>query len=153
MKYAFLITALFITNLVNAQRFDLGDPLTPRSSEFKLLGISSTTGVSSYRYIRPISDEVFGRKIGEIVIGIKKGQIVTTVYNLIPNAGDIGVPTSIIDLIQSSLPYPLASFGEGYGINIDNTSISISRSKNALTSWKDRIMYFSSVKRSLLINN
>ena len=152
MKNAFLITALLITNLVNAQRFDLGDRLTPSAKEFKLIGISSTTGVKSYNYILPISDYMFGRKIGEIIIGVKNGHIVTTIYNLIPNSGDIGVPQSIIDLIQSGLPYPLAPFGEGYGINIDNTSISISRSKNALTSWKDRIMYFSSVKKSLLNN-
>jgi hypothetical protein len=78
--------------------------------------------------------------------------VVTTVYNLIPLKGDVGVPSSIIDLIQSALPYPLGLVGDVYGVNIDNESISISRSKNAITFYKDRIMYFSSVKKSLLNN-
>lgn len=153
MKYYMIIAALLITNVLKAQRFDLGDQLTPKSSDFKLIGISSSTGVSTYRYIKPITDQMFERKIGEIVVGIKNGRIVTTIYNLVPRPGDDGVPQSIIDLIQSNLPYPLSRIGEGYGINIDNTSISITRSNNTLTSWKDRIMFFSSVKRSLLINN
>jgi len=153
MKYALLITALLIANLVNAQRFDLGDQLTPISSKFKLIGISSATGVHTYRYIQPISESMFGRKIGDIIIGLKNGVVVTTIYNLIPKPGDIGVPNSIVDLIQSSLPFPLSSIEDGYGINIDNNSISISRSNNSMTFGKDRIMYFSSVKRSLLINN
>jgi len=153
MKYAFLFTVLFITNLANAQRFDLGDQLTPSSSKFKSIGISSATGVHSYRYIYPISENMFGRKIGDIVVGLKNGVVVTTIYNLVPLAGDIGVPAPIISLIQSALPYPLALINEVYGINIDNTSISISRTKNAMTFGKDRIMYFSSVKRSLLLNN
>lgn len=144
---------LCLSGILKAQRFDLGDQLTPKSSEFKLLGISSTTGVRTYKYIKPISDKMFDREIDEIVVGIKNGVIVTTIYNLIPKYSDSGVPSSIIDLIQSNLPYPLSRIGEGYGINIDNTSISITRSKNTLTSWKDRIMFFSSVKRSLLINN
>jgi hypothetical protein len=153
MKYYLFFAMLFMVNLAKAQRFDLGDQLTPRTSEFKLIGISSATGVSTYKYIKPISDLMFDRKIDEIVIGIKNGRIVTTIYNLIPKSGDVGVPSSIVDLIQSNLPYPLSRIGDGYGINIDNTSISITRSKNTLTSWKDRIMFFSSVKRSLLLNN
>jgi hypothetical protein len=153
MKYALLITGLFIVNLVNVQRFDLGDQITPSSRKFKLIGISSATGVNTYRYIQPISESMFERKISDIVIGLKNGVIVTTIYNLTPKAGDIGVPNSIVDLIQSSLPFPLSSIKDGYGINIDNTSISISRSNNSMTFSKDRIMYFSSVKRSLLLNN
>ena len=153
MKNAFLILALLIANLVNAQRFDLGDKLNPSSNKFKLIGISSATGVRTYRYIQPISESMFGRKIGDIVIGLKNGVVVTTIYNLIPKTGDNGVPASIVELIQSALPFPLSSMEDGYGINIDNTSISISRSNNSMTFGKDRIMYFSSVKRSLLLNN
>lgn len=152
-QYLFIICLLVLTNFTNAQRYDLGDAFSPSTSEFKLIGISSATGVSSYKYIRPISDYMFGRKIGDIIVGVKNGRIVTTVYNMIPVKGDIGVPQTIINLIQSNLPYPLSPIGEAYGINIDNTSISISRSSNSLTFGKDRIMYFSSVKRSLLLNN
>ena len=152
-QYLFIISLLLLTNFAKAQRYDLGDHLSPSTSEFKLIGISSATGVSSYQYIRPITDNMFGRKVGDIIVGIKNGRIVTTVYNMIPIKGDFGIPQTIINLIQSNLPYPLALIGDAYGINIDNTSISISRSSNSLTFGKDRIMYFSSVKRSLLLNN
>lgn len=138
--------------LTNAQRYDLGDSFYPNSREFKLIGISSQTGVKTYKYIRPITDYMFGRKIGDIIIGEKYCRVVTTVYNLIPRKGDVGVPKSIVNLIQAALPYPLALVGDVYGVNIDNESISLSRSKNAMTFYKDRIMYFSSVKKSLLNN-
>ena len=152
MKHYLFIISLLFTNFVNAQRYDLGDSFYPNSREFKLIGISSATGVKSYKYIRPITDYMFGRKIGDIIIGEKYGRVVTTVYNLIPLKGDVGVPQSIVNVIQSTLPYPLALIDDAYGVNIDNETISLSRSKNAITFYKDRIMYFSSVKRSLLNN-
>jgi hypothetical protein len=152
MKHYLFIIALLLTNFVNAQRYDLGDSFYPNSSDFKLIGISSQTGVKTYKYIHPINDYMFGRKIGDIIIGEKYGRVVTTVYNLIPLKGDEGVPQSIVNLIQAALPYPLALVGDVYGVNIDNESISLSRSKNAMTFYKDRIMYFSSVKKSLLNN-
>lgn len=147
-----LILLIAAAQFVNAQRYDLGDPISPSSRYFKLIGISSETGVSSYKYIQPISNYMFGRRIGDIIVGVKDGHVATTVYSLIPERDDIGVPAAIIELIQGALPYPLAYRNGVYGLNIDNTSISISRSNNALTFNKDRIMYFSSVKRSLLIN-
>jgi len=153
MKYYLIVLMILSANYLKAQRFDLGDYLSPSTSEFKLIGISSNTGVKTYRYIKPIDEYMFGRKIDQLVVGLKNDRVVTTIYNLIPQPGDYGVPKDILDLIQSALPFPLSKIGDGYGINIDNTSISISRSKNTLTSNKDRIMYFSSVKRSLLVNN
>ena len=152
MRYYILILLISAAQFVNAQRYDLGDPISPSSRYFKLIGISSETGVSSYKYIQPISDYMFGRRIGDIIVGVKDGHVATTVYSLIPERDDIGVPAAIIELIQGALPYPLAYRNGVYGVNIDNTSISISRSNNAMTFNKDRIMYFSSVKRSLLIN-
>ena len=153
MRTSFLLFLISFSQIVAAQRFDLGDAIIPSSREFKLIGISSETGVSSYKYIQPISNYMFGRRIGDIIVGVKDGHVATTVYSLIPERDDIGVPAAIIELIQGALPYSLAYRNGVYGLNIDNTSISISRSNNALTFNKDRIMYFSSVKRSLLLNN
>jgi hypothetical protein len=153
MKSKTIILALFL--LVSAssfsQKFFLGDRLTPKSTQFKLLGISSATGVSTYKYIGAITDTHFyNRRVGEIIVGFKKGIVVTTIYNLIPEKGDVGVPQSTIDLVQSGLPYPLAYRNGLYGVNIDNTSFTLSRSNNELTFYKDRIMFFTSVKNSLL---
>ena len=155
MKSKTIILALFL--LVSAssfsQKFYLGDRLTPKSTQFKLLGISSATGVSTYKYIGAITDTYFyNRRVGEIIVGFKKGIVVTTIYNLIPEKGDVGVPQSTLDLVQSGLPYPLAYRNGLYGVNIDNTSFTLSRSTNELTFHKDRIMLFTSVKNSLLRN-
>lgn len=153
MKTKAIILTLFL--LISArsfsQKFYLGDQLSPNSTEFKLLGISSETNVSTYQYIGVFTGKYyFGRRIGDVIVGIKNGTIVTTIYYVIPEPGDVGVPKSVIDLIESNLPYPLAKVNGVYGVNIDNTSISISRSNNPLTFNKDRIMFLTSVKQSLL---
>jgi hypothetical protein len=152
MRFTLMMFFIALVQLSTAQRFDLGDPINPSAKEFKLIGISSETGVKSYKYIGAITGYMFGRRIGDIIIGVKSGHVSTTVYNMIPESSDIGVPSEIIDGIQGSLPFPLAYRNGVYGVNIDNTSISISRTNNALTFNKDRIMYFSSIKRSLLLN-
>ena len=153
MKSKTIILSLFLLVSVHSfsQKFYLGDRLTPKSTQFKLLGISSATGVHTYKYIGAITDTYFyNRRVGEIIVGFKNGIIVTTIYNLIPEKGDVGVPQSTLDLVQSAIPFPLANINGVYGANIDNMSISLSRSTNAITFYKDRIMFMTSVKNSLL---
>ena len=155
MKSKTIILALFLLVSVHSfsQKFYLGDRLSPKSTQFKLLGISSSTGVHTYKYIGAITDTYFyNRKVGEIIVGFKKGIVVTTIYNLIPEKDDVGVPQSTLDLVQSALPFPLAYVNGVYGANIDNMSISLGRCKNAITFNKDRIMFMTSVKNSLLRN-
>ena len=150
-KTIILTLLLLISASSFSQKFYLGDRLSPNSTQFKLLGISSATGVSTYKYIGAITDTYFyNRRVGEIIVGFKKGIVVTTIYNLIPEKGDVGVPQSTLDLVQSAIPFPLAYRNGLYGANIDNTSITLSRSNNELTFHKDRIMFFTSVKNSLL---
>ena len=152
MNKIILIISLLIFSLSSiGQKYYLGDDLTPTTEKFKLIGISSQTNVYSYQYIGTFTDKYFyGRQIGDIIVGIKNGKIVTTIYNLIPKQSDVGVPSEIIELIQKTLPYPLAYRNGIYGVNIDNTSISISRTNNAMTFNKDRIMFLTSVKQSIL---
>jgi hypothetical protein len=147
-----ILTLLLLVSISSfSQKFFLGDRLTPKATQFKLLGISSATGVHTYKYIGAITNTYYyNRKIGEIIVGFKNGIIVTTIYNLIPEPGDEGVPQSTLDLVQSAIPFPLAYRNGLYGANIDNTSITLSRSNNELTFHKDRIMFFTSVKNSLL---
>lgn len=153
MKSKIIIIVLLLLVSVHSfsQKFYLGDRLNPKATKFKLLGISSATGVHTYKYIGAITDKYFfNRRVGEIIVGFKNGIIVTTIYNLIPENGDEGVPQSTLDLVQSSIPFPLAYRNGVYGANIDNTSITLSRSNNELTFHKDRIMFFTSLKNSLL---
>jgi len=138
-------------NTDDSYKFYLGESLKPTNKNFKLIGISSKTNVSSYRFTGNLNDKYYyGRQIDDIIVGIKNDIIVTTIYNLIPKKSDSGVPKDIIELIQKNLPYPLTYRDGIYGLNIDNTTISISRSKNAMTFNKDRIMFLTSVKQSIL---
>ena len=146
----FFIALIFFQ--AKGQRFDLGESLTPNTSRFALLGVSSQTDVATYRYSGTITDKLFGRQIGSIIIGVKQGKVVTTVYNLIPLPEDVGVPRSVVNTVQKTLPYPLAFKDGVYGINIDKESISLSRLNNAMTFNRDRIMYYSSFKASILRN-
>lgn len=133
-----------------AQRFDLGGSLNPAPSEFEYLGTSSKTGVSTYKYKKPKTEKFFNRNIGDIIVGVRSGKIVTTIYNLIPNKGDIGVPADIITLVQANLPYPFKEVNGVYGLNIDNETISIARVRSPLTFNQDRIMFMNSMKQSIL---
>lgn len=133
-----------------AQKFFLGESISINSNEFKLLGISSKTGVANYRYTKPIYDKMFEREIGDIIIGVKDGHVASTIYNLVPLPNDVGVPNSIIDLIQANLPYPMKNINGTWGINIDNNTMSFMRANNAITFGKDRIIFNSSVRYSLL---
>ena len=152
MKYLLIlfVTIFGFIKIGVAQKYYLGESITINSSEFKLVGISSKTGVSNYRYIKPIYERMFEREIGDIIVGVKDGHIASTVYNLIPLPNDIGVPISIIELVQANLPYPMKNINGTWGINIDNYTISFMRANNSITFEKDRISFNSSIKYSLL---
>ena len=153
MKSKTIILALFLMVSIYSfsQQFSLGERLSLSSNKFKLLGRSSSTNVSTYKYIGAITDTYFyNRKIGEIIVGIKNGIVVTKIYNLIPENGDYGVPQSMLDLIQNAIGFPLSKRKDFYGANVDDMTITVSRSNNELTFNKDRIMFFTSVKNSLL---
>jgi len=152
MKNIILIISLLLISFSSfGQRFNLGDKLTPTQEKFKFIGVSSKTNVYSYQYVGILTDKyLYGRQIGDIVVGIKNGNIVTTIYNLIPKKNDVGIPSDIIEQVQLTLTFPLAYRNGIYGVNIDNKSISISRTNNPMTFRKDRIMLLTSIKQSIL---
>ncbi len=151
MKKQFLFWLfLTISFSVNAQKFYIGNYLTPTENEFELIGISSNTGIATYKYKKSIYDSFFGRQIGDIIVGIRDGYITTTIYNLIPKSNDVGVPKDIIKQLNKNLPYPFKEIDGVYGLNIDNESISVARDRNELTFGKDRIMFMTSIKQSIL---
>lgn len=152
MKKIFLVLIVIITgvNEINAQKFYLGNYLTPTANEFELIGISSKTGVYTYKYKKEIYDTFYGRKIADIIVGIKNEHIVQTVYLLKPKSTDVGVPNDIIDVIQKNFQFPFKEINGNYGLNIDNESISIARVTNPISFGKDRIMIMNSVRQSIL---
>ena len=155
MKKALLLIFLLIACItdVNAQKFYIGNYLTPTTNEFELIGISSKTGVHAYKFKKEIYDTFFGRKIADIIVGIKNERIVQTIYLLIPERTDVGVPKEVMNEIQKKFPFPFKEINGNYGMNIDNETISIAGVTNAISSWKDRIMFMNSVKQSILETN
>lgn len=151
-KIILTVSILLLCTLVesNAQKFYLGNFLMPTDNEFELIGISSETGVATYKYRKEIYDTFFDREIGDIIVGIKNGIITTTIYNLIPKHTDVGLPKELFDKIQSVFPYPFKDINGIYGLKIDNEVISFGRVRNSLTFGKDRIMFMTSIKQSLL---
>ena len=147
-----ILTLLLLVSVQSfSQKYNPGDHLIPTSKKFKLVGISSKTGVYNYKYIGVKKNVyLFNRKIGDVIVGLKNNIVVTMFYSLIPEKGDVGVPQSTLDLVQSSWPFPLAYVDGIYGANIDDMSISLSRTNNALTFNEDRIMYMVTVRNSLL---
>lgn len=99
MKVFIVLVLCLSSSIVDAQKFYLGNYLEPTPNEFELLGASSKTGVHSYKYKKEIYDTFFERKIGDIIVGIRDGIIVTTIYNLIPQLTDKGVPSDILKLL------------------------------------------------------
>jgi hypothetical protein len=154
MKNKVFILILFyffsLVSICNAQKFYLGNYLMPTENEFEYLGTSSKTGVSTYRYKKVIYDRFFEREIGDIIVGIRDNYITHTIYNLIPNRYDIGIPDELKSVIQKNFPYQFKEINGVYGLNIDNESISFARVKNSLTFGKDRIMFMTSIKQSIL---
>jgi hypothetical protein len=148
-----ILLFLLLNISVKAQKFYLGNYLTPTENEFQLIGISSKTNVYRYKYKKDIYDTFYNRRIGDIIVGIKNGYIVQTIYYLIPKPNDIGVPKDIIDQIESNLHYKFGYVNGTYGMNIDNESIAIARFNNSMTFNKDRIMFNNSVRQSILEKN
>lgn len=149
-RFCFLLLSLFFIFTSSAQKFYLGNYLTPTNNEFEYLGTSSKTGVSTYRYKKSIYDQLFGREIGEIIVGVRDNRIATTIYNLIPKSNDIGIPQEMKQKIQAEFPYSFKEVNGVFGLNIDNETISFARVSNSLTFGKDRIMFMTSVRNSIL---
>lgn len=150
-KITLFFILILLSNSSFSQRFYLGEKVYHIDNDFKLIGISSKTNDHYYQFIgKTGGDNLYGREIGDIIICINKSTIVTTYYSLIPKSDDIGVPSSVLNLFQKTLTFPLA-FNDGiYGVNIDDYSYSISRTSNGLTFNKDRILIMNSVRESKL---
>lgn len=150
MKLILLVAITLMSFNSYSQKYVVGDALSPNSSELELFSTSSI-GIKSYRYKKHINNRIDGRVVGDIVVGIKDGLVVRTIYLIIPQNGDLGVPKDILNKVQEGLPFPLGYHNGTYGANIDNFTIMLSRDNSAITFNKDRIIYMMSIKTESLI--
>lgn len=68
-----LITILILLpmSIASAQKFYLGNYLKPTSNEFELIGISSKTGVYTYRYKKEIYDFFLKGKLETLLLELE----------------------------------------------------------------------------------
>lgn len=150
MKTIVFIISFLLPFTSMAQRFYLGESLSTNNGNFQLIAIQEDTDIYSYKYSGSIYDRMFEREISDIVVGVKDDVIVLTIYYLEPQLDDIGVPSSILSLIENKTGYAFGYSDGYYGMTVDNTSIAFIRDNSAFTFGNDRIAFLSTVKNELL---
>lgn len=136
-----------------SQQFQIGDKVQIKSQQFKLLDYSPSMKVHTYHYIGLLTNNyLIDRKIGEILIGIKNGIVVTIIYNLIPKKGEHEISKSTVKLIKDKwkvtlLPLPFGNYVATTG----NTLLSLRIINNEITFGQARIVLYTTVKYSILM--
>lgn len=149
---ALTITILFSLSAA-AQKFELGDIITPKPQLYKGLDYSPSMKVYTYQYTGTITDKyLFGRRVDEILIGIKNGVVVTLIYNLIPNKGEHKVSKSTLKLIKDKWKVGLHPIPhDKYVMTTGNKLVSLELTNNEMTFDQARIVYYTTIKYSILM--
>lgn len=148
-----LSLALMFSTYAFSQQFQIGDKVQIKSQQFKLLDYSPSMKVHTYHYIGLLTNNyLIDRKIGEILIGIKNGIVVTIIYNLIPKKGEHEISKSTVKLIKDKwkvtlLPLPFGNYVATTG----NTLLSLRIINNEITFGQARIVLYTTVKYSILM--
>lgn len=99
----FIFFLLFSTYSIG-QQFQIGDRVDPKSKQFKLLDYSPSMKVYTYQYVGKIKDKyLFDRRVGEILIGVKNGVVVTTIYNLKLNIDEHRIEKSTLKRVNEAI--------------------------------------------------
>jgi hypothetical protein len=149
--YLFLVV-LFSTYSFG-QQFQIGDRVDPKSKQFRLLDYSPSMKVYTYQYVDKIKDKyLFDRRVGEILIGVKNGVVVTTIYNLKLNTDEHRIEKSTLKRVNKAIGKELLFVPHNsFAITKGNTFVSLKICNTPLTFDQPRIVYLTSVKYSILV--
>lgn len=149
--YLFLVV-LFSTYSFG-QQFQIGDRVDPKSKQFKLLDYSPSMKVYTYQYVDKIKDKyLFDRKVGEILIGVKNGVVVTTIYNLKLNTDEHRIEKSTLKRVNKAIGKELLFVPHNsFAITKGNTFVSLKICNTPLTFDQPRMVYLSTIKFSILM--
>ena len=148
----FILFLLFSTYSFG-QQFQIGDRVNPKYKQFKLLDHSPSMKVHTYQYIGPLTNNyLFHRRVGEVLVGVKNGVVVTLIYNLIPNKGEHKVSIFTLKLVKDKWKVELfpISFGN-YVATTCNTLLSLRLINNEMTFGQARIVFYTTIKYSILM--
>lgn len=117
-------------------KIKIGAVFGTEKSEYKLSGISGSSSTFNstdktneylYEYLNQITEKAYGHKVTMYVLGVKNDIVVRYVLILLPNVGDTGVPSSMLERFKSETGFQLGKVGDKYGATIDNLFVLISR--------------------------
>jgi len=149
--YLFLVV-LFSTYSFG-QQFQIGDRVDPKSKQFRLLDYSPSMKVYTYQFVGKIESKyLFDRKVGEIIIGIKNGVVVTTIYNLKLNTDEHRIEKSTLKRVNKAIGKELLFVPhDSYAITKGNTFVSLKICNTPLTFDQPRMVYLNTIKYSILM--
>lgn len=148
----FIFFLLFSTYSIG-QQFQIGDRVDPKSKQFKLLDYSPSMKVYTYQYVGKIKDKyLFDRRVGEILIGVKNGVVVTTIYNLKLNIDEHRIEKSTLKRVNEAIGKELLFVPHNsYAITKGNTFVSLKICNTTLTFDQPRLVYLTTIKYSILM--
>lgn len=155
MKTQFIALSIaFLCSISSfSQKFEIGDKINPSPSVFKHLDYAPSMRVHTYLYVGKLTDKyLFHRRVGEILVGVKNGVIVTLIYNLIPNKKEPRDYLSTLKLIEKKWK---ATFNfspiDKFVLVTGNKFISLGLTNNEMTFGQARVVYYTTIKYSILI--
>lgn len=148
-----LLVVLLFTASIYSQQFQIGDRVAVKSKEFKLLDYSPSMKVYTYQYLGKLKDNyLFDMKVGEIIIGVKHGVVVNTIYNLKLIKDEHKIEKSTLKKVSKVVGKELQFVPhDSYAITKGNTFVSLRICNTPLTFDQPRMVYLTSIKYSILM--
>lgn len=148
-----LLVVLLFSASIYSQQFQIGDRITAKSKDFKLLDYSPSMKVFTYQYVGKLKDKyLFDRRVGEIIIGVKNGEVVTTIYNLRLIDGEHRIENSILKMANKAVGKELLFVTDNsFAITKGKTFVSLKICNTPLTFGQPRMVYFTTIKYSILM--
>jgi hypothetical protein len=151
-NFVHLVVLLFSTYSFS-QQFHIGERINANSRDFKLLDYSPSMKVYTYQFVGKIESKyLFDRKVAEIIIGVKNGVVVTTIYNLKLNNDEHRIEKSTLKRVNIAIGKELLfMLHNSFAITKGNTFVSLKICNTPLTFDQPRMVYLSTIKYSILM--
>ncbi|BDB55113.1 hypothetical protein GENT5_14180 [Flavobacterium ammoniigenes] len=148
-----LLVVLLFSTLIYSQQFQIGDRVVVKLKDLKLLDYSPSMKVHTYQYVGKMKDKyLFDRRLVEILIGLKNGVVVTTIYNLKLNTDEHRIEKSTLKRVNKSVGKELQFVPHNsFAITKGNKFISLKICNTPLTFDQPRMVYLTTIKYSILM--
>lgn len=148
-----LLLILLFSTYTFSQQFNIGDKVRIKPLYFKLLDYSPSMKVHTYQYIGPLTNKyLFHRRVGEVLVGVKNGVVVTTIYNLKLIHGEHRIENTTLKMVNKVIGKELLFISHNsFAVTKRNRFISLKICNTPLTFNQPRIVYLTTIKYSILM--